>query len=209
MTETNMKRQMKNLAIMMCGWMLALGVQAQTATQVLDRASNAYKKMASVSAEFEIGISGEKDKGSILLQGNKFCTKMHDSSIWFDGKTMWTYVHDNEEVNVTEPTEAQVSRINPYSFINMYKRGYDVAFGANSSTYYDIVLTARDGKASIQKAILWIKKTDYSPIYIMMGTSRADVEISVISYKAGKKQPDTAFRFDKKNYPKVDVVDLR
>ncbi|MBQ4277782.1 MAG: cell envelope biogenesis protein LolA [Bacteroidaceae bacterium] len=200
---------MKQTIMILSMWCVAVCMQAQTARQVLDRAASEFKKTQSITAEFELSTGGGRDKGTIILQGQKFRTTTSGNTIWFDGKTMWTYVHDNEEVNVTEPTAAQVARINPYSFLNMYKQGYDVAFGGSTLTDYEVVLTATNNKASIQKAILRIKKTDYTPLYVMMGTARADVEISVTSYKKTTKQPDATFRFNKQKYPKVEVVDLR
>lgn len=200
---------MKQTILILSAWLTAVCMQAQTARQVLDRAAAEFKKTQCVTAEFELSTGGGHDTGTIILQGQKFKTTTSGTTIWFDGKTMWTYVHDNEEVNVSEPTDSQVARINPYSFLNMYKQGYDVAFGGSTSTDYEVVLTATNSKASIQKAILRIKRTDYTPLYVMMGTARADVEISVTSYKKTQKQPDATFRFDKQKYPKVEVVDLR
>lgn len=200
---------MKKNIIAFCGWLLALAMQAQTAMQVLDKTAAEFRNTPSVNIDFEIGINGDTDTGSIVLQGNKFCTKTHDMTMWFDGKTMWTYVHANEEVNITEPTSTQLARINPYSFLNMYKQGYDVAFGGNTSSYYEVVLTATEAKTSIQKAIIRISKSTNSPTYVMMGSKKSDLEINVLSYKKGVKQADSVFKFDKKKYPKVDVVDLR
>ncbi len=200
---------MKRTIISLAAILLIAVANAQTAVTVLDKAADEYKKNASVTADFEINLGGNIESGNILLQGTKFRTTTSESIIWFDGKTMWTYIKDNEEVNVTEPSATQLARINPYAFINMYKKGYDVAFGGNTSTYYEVILTAKGSNASIQKAIIRINKGTYQPRYIMMGTSRADIEINVKSYKAGAKQPDTEFLFDKKKYPKVDVIDLR
>jgi len=200
---------MKRTILSLVALLMAAVMNAQTAVSVLDKASAEYKKSQSVTAEFEMNLGGNTDNGTILLQGTKFRTTTSESTIWFDGKTMWTYMKDNEEVNVTEPSATQLAKINPYAFLNMYKKGYDVAFGGNTSAYYEVILTAKGSNASIQKAIIRINKGTYQPRYIMMGTSRADIEISIKSYKAGGKQADTAFRFDKKKYPKVDVIDLR
>jgi len=193
----------------MCGLMLTVSSYAQQAKSVLDKASSEYKKCPSITAEFELAIGREMDKGTILLQGQKFYTRLSNTTTWFDGKTMWSYVKDNEEVNVTEPKASQLAKINPYAFLDMYKSGYSVVFGASTKDYYDIVLTANDSKHSIQKAILHISKTNYQPMYIMMGSSRAEIEINITSFKKGKKQADSVFKFDAKKYPKVEIVDLR
>lgn len=200
---------MKHTMILLGLCLMTICAQAQTAKQVLDKASAEMKKIQSLTAQFEVSINGKVDKGSILLQDTKFRTTTSENTIWFDGKTMWTYVHNDEEVNVTEPTSQQVARINPYSFMNMYKQGYDLAYGANSSTYYEVVMTAINANTSIQKVLLRINKVDYTPMYIMMGTSKTDLEISITSLKKSEKQPDSAFRFNKAQYPKVEVVDLR
>ena len=44
------------------------------------------------------------------LSGQKFVVNMGGTITWFDGKTMWSYVKKNEEVNVTTPTAADRSR---------------------------------------------------------------------------------------------------
>ena len=128
---------------------------------------------------------------------------------WFDGKTMWSYVKDNEEVNVTEPKPAQLAKMNPYAFIDMYKKGYDIAFGTNTKAYFEVVLTSTNAKNSIQKAIIRINRMNYQPTYIIMGGSKADIEIKVTSYKKGKKQADSTFRFNKSKYPNAEIIDLR
>ena len=192
-------------------WCMALSLvaNAQAAKSVLDRASSEFRKCPSVNVTFEVAIGGDTDNGTILLQGNKFYTRLSNTITWFDGKTMWSYVKDNEEVNVTEPKPAQVAKMNPYAFLDMYKNGYDIAFGVNTHDYFEVVLTTKNDKNSIKKAVIRIDRFSYQPKYILMGGSKADLEIKVTSYKKGKKQADTAFKFNKKKYPNVEVIDLR
>ena len=182
---------------------------AWDAKSVLDKAASEFRKCPSVNVTFEVAVSGDTDNGTILLQGNKFHTKLSNTTTWFDGKTMWSYVKDNEEVNVTEPKSAQLAKMNPYAFIDMYKKGYDVAFGVNTKNYFEVVLTSTNTKNSIQKAVIRINRMNYQPMYIMMGGSKADIEIKVTSYKKGKKQADSTFRFNKSKYPHAEIIDLR
>lgn len=188
---------------------LALVANAQAAKSVLDKASAEFRKCASVTVTFEAAVGGDVDNGTIVLQGNKFRTQLSNTTTWFDGKTMWSYVKDNDEVNVTEPKPAQVAKMNPYAFIDMYKKGYDIAFGANTHDYFEVVLTTTNDKNSIKKAVIRIDRFSYQPKYILMGGSKADIEIKVTSYKKGKKQADSVFKFNKKKYPSADVIDLR
>ena len=175
---------MKRLFLAICCTALALVANAQAAKSVLDKAASEFKKCPSVNVTFEVAIGEDIDNGTITLQGNKFCTKLSNTSIWFDGKTMWTYVKDNEEVNVTEPR-------------------------VNTHDYFEVVLTTTNTKNSIKKAVIRIDRFSYQPKYILMGGSKADIEIKVTSYKKGKKQADAAFKFDKKKYPNAEIIDLR
>lgn len=188
---------------------VAMAAHALDAKGVLDKVYAEYKKCPSITADFVIRVGDDEDQGSVLLQGNKFRTRLSNHTTWFDGKTMWSYSKENEEVNVTEPTQAQLAKINPYAFLGIYKTGYEVKFGNNTKTQYEIILTATSPKSSIQKAIVRVNRFDNRPTYVMMGQSKGNVEISVTAYKKGSKQSDSAFRFNKKDYLKADVIDLR
>jgi len=201
---------MKRLVSVICTILIAMSTYAAwDAKSVLDKAAAEFRKCPSVNVTFEVAAGGDIDNGSIILQGNKLYTRLTNTTTWFDGKTMWSYVKDNDEVNVTEPKPAQLAKMNPYAFIDLYKSGYDIEFGTNTKEYFEVVLTSTNTKNSIQKAIIRIDRFNYQPKYIMMGGSKADIEIKVTSYKKGKKQADSVFRFNKKNYPNADIIDLR
>ena len=189
--------------------LVAMATYAFDAKSVLDKVYAEYKKCPSITAEFVIRVGEDEDEGTVLLQGSKFRTQMSNHITWFDGKTMWSYAKDNEEVNVTEPTQTQLAKINPYAFLGIYKTGYDVAFGKNTKAYYEIVLTAKSSKSSIKKAIIHVNRMNNHPTYVMMGQTKGNIEIRVTSFKKGKKQADSAFKFNKAKYPKADVIDLR
>ncbi|MBQ7686433.1 MAG: cell envelope biogenesis protein LolA [Bacteroidaceae bacterium] len=200
----------KRFVLVICSVLFALSSYAAwDAKSVLDKATTEFRKCPSVNVTFEVAIGDDTDTGTILLQGSKFYTQLSNTTTWFDGKTMWSYVKDNEEVNVTEPKSAQLAKMNPYAFIDMYKKGYDVSFGVNTKAYYEVVLTSTNSKNSIQKAIIRIDRFSYQPKYIMMGGSKAEIEIKVTSYKKGKKQADSTFRFNKSKYPRAEIIDLR
>lgn len=201
---------MQRIFLVICSVLVTMSTYADwDAKTVLDKASSEFRKCASVNVTFEVAIGGDIDSGTILLQGNKFHTQLSNTMTWFDGKTMWSYVKDNDEVNVTEPKPAQLAKMNPYAFIDMYKNGYDIAFGVNTHDYFEVVLTTKNDKNTIKKAVIRINRMNYQPMYILMGGSKADIEIKVKTYKKGKKQADSAFKFNQKKYPSAEIIDLR
>ena len=97
----------------------------QTATKILDKTAAVVSNKAGVTASFTISSKQYGNStGTISVKGRKFYANTSVGVVWFDGKTQWTYVRQNDEVNVCNPTQADLQAINPYNFIYMYKNGY-------------------------------------------------------------------------------------
>ena len=92
---------------------------AQTAKSVLDKAASTITVKDGVKANFKMTGSHGNTSGTIFVKGKKFHATTPVATIWFDGKTQWTYMKNNDEVNISTPTEAQLQAINPYNFINL------------------------------------------------------------------------------------------
>lgn len=203
---------MKRVIIAFIGSLMALIniSAATTAKSILDKASASFRKCPSVTIGYTVAVGGDSEKGTITLQGQKFRNQLSNMTIWFDGKTMWSYNKENEEVNVTTPSATQIAKMNPYSFLSIYKKGYKIAFGKNTRQYYEIILTAQDAKASIQKITVHVNSTNYQPLYVSMVQQKTgEMAITINSYKKGSKQADSAYQFSKKKYPNAEVIDLR
>ena len=72
--------------------------------------------------------------GHIQVQGNKFKIASNALTTWFDGRTQWTLMNGSDEVNVSNPTAAELQQVNPYTFINLYKSGYNLKLA--NTTYH-------------------------------------------------------------------------
>ena len=116
---------------------------AQSAKQVLDKTAAVVTAKSGAQAQFTISGPNLNTSGTISIKGQKFHASTPQAVIWFDGKTQWTYMKQNEEVNVANPTEAQLQAINPYTFIYMYKNGYDYTM-TNKGGSYEVHLTAKE-----------------------------------------------------------------
>ena len=184
---------------------------AQTAKQVLDKAAAVVSNKDGVTANFSIkGSSGAQlqSSGTIVIKGKKFHVTTPQASIWFDGKTMWTYLKKNDEVNISTPTESQLATINPYNFINMYKQGYGYTLEKVAGNYV-VHLVATDKKKSIQDAYIHVQQKSYIPSQIIYRNAKGVVTtIAITGFKA-TTQPDGNFRFNAKDFPKAEVIDLR
>lgn len=212
---------MRNIIIIYIAGLLALPVFAQQkeAKDVLDKTSANFRRAGGVEAGFTIKIKakGQTDGllvGNIRLRGDKFVLKTTDAITWFDGETQWSYLKDSEEVNISNPTEEELQGINPYALLSIYEKGFSYALG-KTRTYqgrsiYEVVLTSTDKTKETSKLILYVAKDTYQPLYIMAELNNGSrSEITITSYRGGQKFDDSIFVFDKKQYPRAEIIDLR
>jgi len=198
------------LGIMLGSLLLCYG--QTTAMKVLDQAAAKFKVAGSWTVGYNFSMNGQQGQGTILMSGQKFRNDLGDPIVWFDGKTMWTLVKANDEVNVTEPTPQEIASMNPYAFVSMYKNGYKASFGKSTKQYHEIILTpnTKAGQGRAKQIVLRLAKSSLQPCYVSMTDSDGNVvTIHVTSFKSSSKMGDSTFRFHPKSYPDVEVVDLR
>ena len=137
----------------------ATGLCAQTARTVLDKCAAVVSAKGGVSANFTMeSAQYGSASGTIAVKGEKFHASTPVASMWFDGKTQWTYLQRNNEVSVTTPSEGQLQAINPYNFINMYKNGFKYSMTTTADTY-NVHLTATDGKKRCRRCLsVWTSR---------------------------------------------------
>ena len=187
--------------------MLATSLFAQSAKSVLDKAASTITAKQGVKAHFKMTTTTGSTSGTIAIKGKKFYATTPQATVWFDGKTQWTYVKNNDEVNVSNPTEAQLQAINPYNFINLYKRGY--AYTMNTAgTDYVVHLTATSQEHKIKELFISVNKKNYQPKQVKMLQGKKWTTFDISSIKK-EKLADSQFRFNSKDFPKAEIIDLR
>ena len=196
------------LSILLCG--LLTSFAQKTAMKVLDDAAASFKKAGGVKVAYTYSMNGQQGSGTIMMLGQKFKNDLGEHVVWFNGKTMWTLVKSNEEVNVTEPTAQEIASMNPYAFVSMYKKGFNASFGKSTKQQYEIILKSNGKQGGAKQIVLRLNKSSLQPTYVKMtGTDGNAVEITVTSFAKGQKYNDATFTFNPKQYPDVEVVDLR
>ena len=203
--------------------LLSLPVIAQQQSQakvILDKTAEAFRKAGGVKADFTVkavtnGLVEGAENGTIQLKGEKFVLKTSDIITWFDGKTQWSYMVRNDEVNVSTPTQEELQQINPYTFLYMYQKGFSYKLGTmktfRGKAIWEVVLTAKDKAQDLERITLYVTKEGYEPLYILLQQRAHPTRnaITVTGYQTGQKYADTLFTFDRKQYPSAEIIDLR
>ena len=192
----------------MMSLMLACTVMyGQTAKSILDKTAAVVSNKGGIKANFIMSGGMGNVSGTIAVKGRKFQATTPQATIWFNGKTMWTYLKKNEEVSVTTPNESQLQKINPYNFINLYKQGYDMTMNKADKTY-TVHLTAQKSGSKIQELFITVDKKSYHPTQVKMLQGKKWTTFDISNLTA-QTLSDDAFSFNSKDFPSAEVIDLR
>lgn len=187
-----------------------MGASAQSAAEarkVLDKTASIVGNKKGAQASFQLSGGKMKASGTIAIKGNKFFAKTSSGSVWFNGKTQWAYLTNTDEVNITTPTQAQQVSMNPLTFINMYKSGYNLSMKTVGGSY-EVRMVAQDTQRSVQEMYIVINKTTYVPSQVRMRQKSGWTSINISNFKA-VAQADNTFVFNKNSCPTAEIVDLR
>lgn len=151
------------------------------------------------------------ENGYLIMKGEKFYLNNQSIQSWYDGKTQWSYLTDNEEVNISSPTKEEIQAISPYHLLKRYKSDYTYIYIGQSKRkgklVHEINLTS---KSDIINDIKLIISDDNKPVAILFyRNNKLMSELNITSLQTDSKIDDKLFRFNKTKYPQVEIIDLR
>ncbi len=203
---------MKNLLILLFAVLFPMAATAQNQKElekILDAATSKLLKDSGVVVDYTVTAGGQDTNGQIKMKGKKFVNEIGGHVVWFDGRTMWTLVKENEEVNVTTPTAKELAKMNPYAFASLYKKGYTLTKGQSTHAYHSVVLRSSGSGNAVKSMEVHINRMSKTLQYAKMQTADGTMEVRVRSYKGGQRFADSTFVFNAKHHPNVEVIDLR
>ncbi len=181
---------------------------------ILDAMSANYKKMNAYGADFTYSMLNSKDKalekmqGSIKVQDNKYALKMDGQHIFNNGKKVWTFIKEDNEVTVTDydPEEGDIS---PAEVYQMYQKGFRYHLIEEKGGLQVIDLTPDDRNKEYFKIRLTINKTDKRlQSWKIFEKSGRRYLYAIRNFQANISVKTSDFQFDKSKYPDVEIVEL-
>lgn len=191
--------------------------RAQDPMKVLDIAAERIRKAGNVKIEYKAGLfAGATEKasasGTMWLQGSKMKLDVDGIVTWYDGKTRWCYLPSAGEVNIDEPSKKEMASMNPYTFMDIYKKGFKMTVKETvlrGDAVYEVYLKARYAKMDVKEVYVDIRKSDYQPLCIRVREDNDWQRVSVLSFEGNLQLADDFFTFPQKDYPDVLVNDMR
>lgn len=201
----------KTIILSLLMLMIGITMYAQSATQarkILDKTAAVVGNKGGASASFNMSNSKIGSvSGTIAIKGHMFQASIPKAIIWYNGKTQWSYMKSTNEVNVTNPTEAKRMKMNPYTFITMYKNGYNMS-AKTSGKNYVVHLTAQNKQRSAQELYITVNSSTYTPVQVRVREGSSWTTVNISNFKTAKFA-NSKFTFNAKDYPTADVIDLR
>ena len=190
---------------------------AQDAMKVLDITADRIRKAGNVKIEYKASIfAGATEKasstGTMWLQESKMKLDTKDIKTWYNGKTRWCYVPEANEVNIDEPNKKEMASMNPYTFMNIYKKGFKMTVKETvlrGEAVYEVYLRARYAKMDVKEVYVDIRKSDYQPLCIRVREDNDWQRVSILNFKGNLQLSDEFFTFKEADYPNVLINDMR
>lgn len=201
------------------GMVLIVMAQTTNAEDIIEKTSRIYEEWDGMEALFTIQIysirngSSESFEGVIRMKKNKFVLTTPDMMVWFDGTTQWTYVPQNNEVNINTPSGEDLRLLNPMLLLRDYKKDFSVnsigeSTSVNAKAAYDIALTPKK-KDDIEKIEIQIEKNTSLPVKLVITMRNQLRNTIMINEMKAATHTDSLFSFPKASYPDVELIDLR
>lgn len=211
----------KIFPIILLALFCSLTTTAKTDTKaknILDQTASLLKKSGDIEAQFEAtSFKGNDQQGSmsgtLYVHGQAFQMVSDKVIYWYDGHTMWNYVKDNNEVNVSTPPFYEQQELNPYTFISLYRKGFEYEYGESSlrgKPCYCIHLICIEKTQKIKEMYLDIDKSNYNLLCIRFRRGNDGwTRVSLLRFLTHQKFDSSKFTFKKSDYPKAEIIDLR
>jgi outer membrane lipoprotein-sorting protein len=195
--------------------------QDPAAQEILDRVATKTNQYQSIQADFSLIVVDHKEdtrntsSGNIIIKGEKYRITAGGSTVYFDGKTMWTYVQNDNEVTITEPDSQDDNFLsNPANVFSWYNRDCKYQYRGETTIegveMHEIDLFPKNLDQPYSRIKIFIaKNTEQLAIISSIGKDGIDYSVFVKNFIPDKVVADDAFIFDPVKHKKVTIIDMR
>jgi len=217
-----MARNMRTIVLFLTLASFQLAAQQDPAAkEILDRVAEKTKSVQSIQADFSLIVVDHKEDnkntstGSIITKGDKYRITSPGTTAFFDGKTMWTYVQDNNEVTITEPGSQDDNFLsNPASVFTWYNRDFKYQYRGETTIegveMHEIDLFPKNLDQPYSRIKVYIEKnTEQLSIISSIGKDGIDYSVFLKNFITDKAFADDTFTFLPAKNKEVTVIDMR
>lgn len=193
--------------------------QDAKAKSILESASKKMSSLKTLKANFTLKLLGktgnvrETQKGSLLMKGVKYHITLAKQEIICDGKTVWTYMKDAKEVQVSNYNPEEQSISPTKLFTNFYDKEYNYKYIGSKKVVgkaCDVIeMTPKSTAKQFSKVELAFDKNSTITGGTISEKNGNQYAYEVAGFITNPAIADSQFSFDTKAHPGVELVDLR
>ncbi len=216
-----MKKLVTAMMVIVAFTTVAYAQKDAKAKAILAEVSKKYKSYKYIKTNFSFTLNNpganvkETQQGTLYVKvnSNKYKVAMTNQELYSDGKTQWTYLKRDKEVQVSN-VDNNSDGINPAKIFTVYESGFKYVYAGEKKvggkTLQMIDLTPTDSKKSIFKIRLAIDKAAKQIASAELFNKNGNTYMyDVKSFAPNSNIAETTFAYDPKLHPGVEVVDLR
>lgn len=192
------------------------------AKAILDKIAEKTEKLNSLQLKFNYRVINNQTKqtqtykGHAFIQDDKYKLIIPGLEIISDGKSVWTYQKEVQEVSIDKADPESESVFNPAKLYTIYKRGFKYQLlGKSPRDGMDIAVIDMYPEKPAKKNYTRVRieaDTDKNRIVSIttFGKDGIDYIVEFSDFKQNITIPDGFFSFKKEKYPEnTEIIDMR
>lgn len=211
-------------SILFIGSLLMIGLDASAqkdleADVLLKKISAKYKAYSSSRSDFTMTIDIPEDKkdivrkGSLQLKGTKFKLELDAMISTCDGKNLWNYIPGDKQIQISY-YDKDDGNVSPEKFFSLWEKNYNyrikesATMNGKACTIVELIPIKKE--VSYFKIELAIEKSTNSLLsFVIFDKNGVHTSYVIDKFTANPGIDDKVFNFDPRQYPNVEVLDLR
>jgi outer membrane lipoprotein-sorting protein len=190
------------------------------AKALLDKVVSKAKSYKNMVIDFKYAINNsaenvnQENKGTVMLQGNKYVLSFMGVTKLFDGKKIYTIVPEDEEITVTNNDESDPNTMSPNKIFTFFKKGFkysmDIKQPMAGKTIQYVKLTPSSVTDKRKEILIGIDtKTNHIHNLIEVGKNGTRTTLTVTTFKFNQTLAKNQFTFVKAKYPNyyINIAD--
>jgi outer membrane lipoprotein carrier protein len=206
------------LASLLVSGQITNGQARKTSEEILKQVSETTKSFTSIRIAFTYNMDNasakvhESESGVLTVKGDKYKLDIAGQKVISDSKTSWTYISEANEVQINT-VEEDPNALTPTKLLTSYSEDYKSRL-VNEITKDGRAQYVIELKPNAEKNFTNVEMTVDKELYRITRIAIQDKSGNTFTYIVNKWETnvtvsDADFTFNAKDFPGVEVIDMR
>ncbi|MCQ2237009.1 MAG: outer membrane lipoprotein carrier protein LolA [Bacteroidales bacterium] len=195
-------------------------VDPEVARAILEELDAKHESYKAMKVDFELTLDNRqrntKDthKGHLDVMGNKFHLDILNSETFSDGKIVYSYSKENNEVTISTIDEEEQASMDPLKILSSWHEGYKLRYLGDAEIdgafCTEIDLYPEERMSPVVRIRITLDQKTHALRKILQQTKDGMLATySIIKLTPMNSISDETFTFNKSKYPNVEEIDMR